>query len=333
MCTADVAQRGIFKRSSTTTTVRFGTMKLPRCNAFPSSSTTIRGGDQLSSSQRGSSASRQGQQQEQEQEQHDETTTTTNTPRASGRTTNDSSHRHNGRMIRSQSANAAKMRHRFVMAGMRAPSMHKSRSHSQESSSHHCQQQQAAAAAQQEQQQRTQEVAIPPYQPGHRGPSITVDKNDLTRMYDYATWNMYERIVNARRRRLTEMDAQQQGSSSPTSSCRPSESQVSSTSSQSNGAFANEATPAIDMGTSADNSNKPLNKTPSHDESSTLATADETDKSSTTSSSWSRTDSPGTYPGLAYHMGYERAVSSCPPPNDEYFASGEEDHFIFQLDM
>lgn len=30
----------------------------------------------------------------------------------------------------------------------------------------------------------------------------SVDKSDLTRMYDYATWNMYDRIVSARRTRL-----------------------------------------------------------------------------------------------------------------------------------
>ena len=37
------------------------------------------------------------------------------------------------------------------------------------------------------------------------------DKGDLTRMYDYATWNMYERIVSARRCRLSAIDSSSSG--------------------------------------------------------------------------------------------------------------------------
>ena len=72
-----------------------------------------------------------------------------------------------------------------------------------------------------------------------------------------------------------------------------------------------------------------------HDDTSTAATADETDKSSTTSSSWSRTDSPMTYP--TYHHAFssltDRDVSSCPPPGAAANDADMDDHFIFQLDM
>jgi hypothetical protein len=87
------------------------------------------------------------------------------------------------------------------------------------------------------------------------------------------------------------------------------------------------------------NHQQSLYKSSSHDgESSTLATADETDKSDT-SSSWSRTDSPTTYPGMATNFAFSnldraRAVHSCPPPGAENSALTDEDeNFIFEMDM
>lgn len=132
----------------------------------------------------------------------------------------------------------------------------------------------------------TQGLPIP-CQPGGRSSlSRSVDKSDLTRMYDYATWNMYERIVSARRMRLaSQMEhASHQNESS------------SATRSASNGVRNLESRPAT-------------TKIPSQDD----GTADETDKSSTASS---LTDSP------AFHMGMS--------PSE---GGGNEDHFIFQLDM
>mmetsp|Transcript_14750 Transcript_14750/g.30024 ORF Transcript_14750/g.30024 Transcript_14750/m.30024 type:complete len:311 (+) Transcript_14750:315-1247(+) len=66
---------------------------------------------------------------------------------------------------------------------------------------------------QQQQQQHFQPVQITQILPipcnglnssSSTSPSVasSVDKSDLTRMYDYATWNMYDRIVSARRSRL-----------------------------------------------------------------------------------------------------------------------------------
>eukprot|EP00581_Thalassiosira_minuscula_P015524 CAMPEP_0183726784 /NCGR_PEP_ID=MMETSP0737-20130205/24168_1 /TAXON_ID=385413 /ORGANISM="Thalassiosira miniscula, Strain CCMP1093" /LENGTH=245 /DNA_ID=CAMNT_0025958229 /DNA_START=444 /DNA_END=1181 /DNA_ORIENTATION=- len=215
-------------------------------------------------------------------------------------------------MRRCQSANASR-RPRGIMAGMREHSMHKSRSHSTENTPRHCQ----------GRHQRSQELPIPTSKYGHNRPSLShsVDKSDLTRMYDYATWNMYERIVNARKQRLTQMDQHQKNSSSSTS-----------------GASRKAATVAAAAGSNAAELKKsqPLYKTSSHDDS-LAATVDETDKSSTTSSSWSRTDSPMAFPpgsgGLAF-ANYERAVSSCPPPGaDMDEMNANEDHFIFQMDM
>ena len=235
-------------------------------------------------------------------------------------------------MRRSQSANATRYRSRGFAAGMLEHSMHKRTSHSQEPIpstgawyDHH-----------DYQDSQTQELPIPPadqYALHCRGgPSVTVEnKNDLTRMYDYATWNMYERIVSARRRRSTELETQQpsepssptlgSGSGKKSAIRRPSESTAGSSRSSERA--------STTLGASQ------LSKNSSHDDTSTAATADETDKSSTTSSSWSRTDSPMTYP--TYHHAFssltDRDVSSCPPPGAAANDADTEDHFIFQLDM
>lgn len=178
------------------------------------------------------------------------------------------------------------------------------------------------------------------------------DEGDLTRMYDFATWNMYERIVSARRQRISSTTASTSTTSTSTASTTnprhaPSRkknhaiggeeskrrtceeenggqqcnsSKTSSTfstrpppefksSNQGNKVYGSSsavtvaavASASSEAAAAAMTSSKPhlyckRSSTVSDCESATLATADETDKSSTTSSSWSRTDSPGTFP-------------------------------------
>ena len=164
----------------------------------------------------------------------------------------------------------------------------------------------------------------------------SVDKTDLTRMYDYATWNMYERIVSARRQRLSAIDTQSSESSSAATSSRSSDD--SQQPQQATGVNKGGQSTAINAVNhvptfKSTQQSKFLNKTSSTDDS-TLATSDETDKSSTASSSWSRTDSPGTCPTMAVsnmpsfpHIG---RPSSCPPSSGR---EDSDDHFIFELDM
>mmetsp|Transcript_17624 Transcript_17624/g.38192 ORF Transcript_17624/g.38192 Transcript_17624/m.38192 type:complete len:283 (+) Transcript_17624:199-1047(+) len=169
------------------------------------------------------------------------------------------------------------------------------------------------------QQRRTPELPIP--KKGQRiSNELGVEKGDLTRMYDYATWNMYERIVNARRQQRLNVDLSSHQREQP-------------------GANSN-----------AVSQQQPLHKSSSQgDESSTIATSatiDETDRSSAASSSWSRNNSPMTFPGQAHQQGQTTTFAptfphlegqrsgchSCPPPaSREEFQ--DEDAFIFQLDM
>jgi len=127
------------------------------------------------------------------------------------------------------------------------------------------------------------------------------DAKDLTKLYDHATWNMYARIVSARRQRLQAGPA----GAGPTPAAKPA---------------------------------------PAHDADSLAGqTADETDKSSTASSSWSRMDSPGRFPtgaGGSFLPVFEPpspAGSSLGPGGTEAVehqeGTGEEDSFIFELDM
>lgn len=303
MCTA-TAQSGFlnsdYQQHSTNTTsklptcaaaVRFA-MKLPRYNAQLASSTAagaLRG----------------------KQEQNEIMKTT---PRASKGNVNVSlSNRGNNNMRRAQSARG--YRSRAIAPNNTTSATKKSRPHYQD---------QTSTSLQQHPARPTQELPIPGGVDNHNLLlSRSIDKNDLTKMYDYATWNMYERIVSARRRRLSEMDQQPQSSSST--------SDVDSSSGNAAQAVATTRPIAIDT----TKQQQPLYKSTSQDESSTAATADETDKSSSTSSSWSRTDSPMTFPGGATFLPIleplQRAeCSSCPPPAT---VGTEEDHFIFELEM
>ena len=179
-----------------------------------------------------------------------------------------------------------------------------------------------------------------------------VDKGDLTRMYDYATWHMYERIVTARRRRLANIDQETMSSATTSSSRRSSD--ITSESSSPRSSNQEDSSRSITTGQQGTEvvyttvptkqSSRPsqpqssmLKNSSSHDDS-TMATADETDKSSTASSSWSRTDSPAQFPFLANGNGIvpfpslQRPVS-CPPSGEHQASSGEDEHFIFPMDM
>lgn len=212
---------------------------------------------------------------------------------------------------------------------------------------------------------RTPELPIPaPTSHSHErsgggtgdGTGGNVDEGDLTRMYDFATWNMYERIVSARRQRLTSTAVSGTSTSSTTSvatagissSQAPSrkknhameggESKRQACEEKNGGQQCNDgratsssfswltqgfkssdrsakihgssavtvaavASASSEAAVAAMTSSKPQldckrSSIVSDCESATLATADETDKSSTTSSSWSRTDSPGTFPAV-----------------------------------
>lgn len=359
MCTAD----NIIPVTSNHT--RLFAMKLfPRCNATNDSKNAT-------TSSRGREMPSMYQPRRQLHHREDDAEMTA-TPRASGRgggvsiNNNDQAgHATIGaNMRRCQSANGAR-RPRSIMAGMREHSMHKSRSHSEEPTSchhnnnndedhhHHYN---AKVYYQ------TQELPIPARRNtmgggggwGHdnQGGGTAVaasspDKTgDLTRMYDYATWNMYERIVNARRRRLSQLDvaaSQQEEESSPTNSTSSSSQSAAAaagaTTSGTTTRRASESQVTSSTSTATATSRQKqlsilLHKNSSNDSSSTdttMATADETDKSSTTSSSWSRTDSPHNFPGVsAYLMDPHRGVSSCPPPDTR---GGDDDHFIFEMDM
>jgi len=175
------------------------------------------------------------------------------------------------------------------------------------------------------------------------GEGENVDKGDLTRMYDYATWNMYERIVSARRFRLSAIDSSGEEEATTTTACRSSAPNVAATKNSSQTASGGATSSSKGQDSVAVNAvptvpnpiAKVLKKQASpRSDDSTLATADETDRESTTSSSWSR---DGTFPvqvalsstGLASFPRLDRPASCPPQPS----SSGEEDHLIFDLDL
>ncbi|KAL9185688.1 hypothetical protein ACHAXT_003465 [Thalassiosira profunda] len=206
-------------------------------------------------------------------------------------------------MRRCQSASLARRR--------AAPPVRKSRSHSQEPAGRYkpCRNHPRLQAA-----PNATPVAIPPSARARL--SFEADGQDLARMYDHATWNMYERIVTARRHRLSQMDSQ--GSEPDTS--------ASSSPVEAEGPSASQARPRSRAATTTAKPTK-LN---SSDGSSTLSTADESDRTSITSS-WSRPESPGAFPS-ATALGLATArAANCPPLP---VAEGEEDDpLVFELDM
>lgn len=319
MCNAAPQLQTASRSQSTVSTVRFA-MKLPRCGPFASNGNASSAAANATASGRSRDSSPLG------RRVADEMRTTDNTPRASGRGGGLEGSHHSStttvscgnlsNMRRVHSANCASARRRSAGGITQSSSIHKSRSHSHSSSSTV-----PRRSAQATSSRPTEELPIPPSKDGTNRSIHTVDKGDLTRMYDYATWNMYERIVNARRQRLSQVNTM----SAPSSP------------SDAGGAGPIVRPPAANVETKKQQQQPLYKLSIQGDESSTAATADETDKSSTASSSWSRNDSPKTLPsglvnvsGLVFpHFEAEQRAASCPPS-----AGGEdEDHFIFQLDM
>lgn len=145
-----------------------------------------------------------------------------------------------------------------------------------------------------------------------------VERADLTRMYDYATWNMYERIVNARRQRLNWLDAQskQGADTSP-----------------------DDAADISSLGAIPDTSKGGDFKVHSREDSTvtTLSTADdvESDKSSATLSSASSSVSTASLPGnLKKVFNLDAIKTALPQEQGKNQPEGESDeHFIFEMDM
>jgi hypothetical protein len=203
---------------------------------------------------------------------------------------------------------------------------------------------------------RTRELPIPAAS-GSSFPESgnnAAEESDLVRMYDYATWNMYERIVSARRKRLAQIDLQQrrEAEEEDRKGADPAAAPSSASASAPRLAATSDAVavPSANMREERQHqqqrpSLQTLNKNLSHDENSTLATADETDRASTTSS-WSRADSPLVHPPEQHgfpslrRLGFPSSSSMgrCAYPNNEgrrlsTTNNNEEDAFIFELDM
>lgn len=203
---------------------------------------------------------------------------------------------------------------------------------------------------------RTRELPIPAAS-GSSFPESgnnAAEESDLVRMYDYATWNMYERIVSARRKRLAQIDLQQrrEAEEEDRKGADPAAAPSSASASAPRLAATSDAVavPSANMREERQQqqqrpSLQTLNKNLSHDENSTLATADETDRASTTSS-WSRADSPLVHPPEQHgfpslrRLGFPSSSSMgrCAYPNNEgrrlsTTNNNEEDAFIFELDM
>eukprot|EP00804_Cyclotella_cryptica_P007234 CCRYP_009756-RA/>CCRYP_009756-RA protein AED:0.17 eAED:0.17 QI:954/1/1/1/1/1/2/282/119 len=119
-------------------------------------------------------------------------------------------------------------------------------------------------------------------------------------MYDYATWNMYERIVNARRQRLCLLDAHQKQ--------RANESMTSSHAHKSD-----------------------VQKASFNDS----VTVDESDKSSMFSLASSSSTSSSQSPAFQFGATIQNAPSECCQEDKQVFVpEGEnEEHFIFELDL
>ncbi|KAL3789470.1 hypothetical protein ACHAWO_002799 [Cyclotella atomus] len=149
-----------------------------------------------------------------------------------------------------------------------------------------------------------------------------VERSDLTRMYDYATWNMYERIVNARRQRLSWLDAQQKLDKEGSAATTPTADTLSL---------------GADNITSPEAMDGELNKAHSRGDSfvtSTTVDDVESDKSSTTlssaSSSVSNSSLPGTLKKTVFSLG---AVKASLNQEMQGHSEETEEHFIFEMDM
>jgi len=133
------------------------------------------------------------------------------------------------------------------------------------------------------------------------------EDRDLARMYDRATWSMYERIVSARRARpvLTPTAGRKEDPAAA-------------------------AARVVDADKAGGGGGDDDGGGGASSESLAGRTADETDRSSDASSSWSRHGSPWTCPSGSGSHG-DPATPSRPPWDAR--DGGEEDAFIFPLDM
>lgn len=181
---------------------------------------------------------------------------------------------------------------------------------------------------------RSEELPIPRVGGRRSSSSIhNVDANELVKMYDFATWNMYERIVSARRRRL-QIDSKQQPATATTSAATSRQSSPRNQDDEDapgcNRGDSDRATPSSGRigGTAATAAIKTQESADTSNSAATSITADETDKSSSTSSS--RTDSPGTIPGLALQLEQIAAAAKRDAAHD---GGGTGDDFIFEMDL
>ena len=239
------------------------------------------------------------------------------------------------------------------------PSLHRTRSHSQKTA-------RGRGGS-------SQQLPIPPMRssyidscvqrqsPPRRGHA---EESDLARMYDYATWNMYERIVSARRRRLAliEQQVRRDDEAEEDKAIRKASAAVAAVAAAAGPAKSDAVVwpaPTESDGSWARQRPTPiaaaaLHKSSSNDENSTLATADETDRALTTSS-WSRADSPidpmhGQRTGGCGDLAASAGSSGMPSLRRLGFPSSsrnddgrreattngdnkEDDAFIFELDM
>lgn len=169
----------------------------------------------------------------------------------------------------------------------------------------------------QEPQASTDMLPIP--QAGRSDPSQShVERTDLTRMYDYATWNMYERIVNARKQRLSLLGAQQKIDKGSTATSPTAET------------------------TSVENPKAVITggmvKAHSRESSSlTSSTLDEgeSDRSSATISSAGSISASLLSAGIKRTMFSLGAIKADQESQDNHLEkdSEEQEHFIFEMDM
>jgi len=139
-------------------------------------------------------------------------------------------------------------------------------------------------------------------------------------MYDYATWNMYERIVNARRQRLSWLDAQQKMDKDGSEATSLTADNLSS---------GGESSMTSKVGMSGE-----FHKVHSREDSSlTSSTVDESDKSSSTlSSASSSTSTASILNGKGSKLSLGSAIKTI-HQEAQGTDGGDDEHFIFEMDM
>mmetsp|Transcript_1741 Transcript_1741/g.4193 ORF Transcript_1741/g.4193 Transcript_1741/m.4193 type:complete len:275 (+) Transcript_1741:128-952(+) len=182
---------------------------------------------------------------------------------------------------------------------------------------------------------RSEELPIPRVGGRTTSSSIhNVDANELVKMYDFATWNMYERIVSARRRRL-QIDSKQQSATASTSAAT---SRQSSPGQDDERRASDKGSPGCNRGdserrrsrtASAATAVKTRGPADTSNSAATSMTTDETDKSSSTSS-LTRTDSAGTFPGLVLQL---EQIAAAAKREAAHEGIGTSDEFIFEMDL